>query len=244
MSIKSTGNIHINHQICLSSDNNLDSKKHKRFNLSKNEFDSFNPELKEYLSKTNTRQSRDDVIDWIKRESPIAAITMVFNCAINHSQSINLLNRFYDHLCKYQFGRTYKKRRELIMMFAFLENAVIDKSKQSHLRHENANHFHLILCDRNGIFENFNMIRTDIESAMRQANSDFKKAFKANNPNASFTPQIARCKVQDYFNYGNDNLENYVTKNLEKYSRDHDLKFDQIGYPSIDGFTFGERIYQ
>ncbi len=111
MSIKSTGNIHINHQICLSSDNDFTNRKHKRLNLSNHEFDSFNPQLQEYLSKINTRQSKDDVIDWIKSESPIAAITMVFNCAINHSQSINLLNRFYDHLCKYQFGRTYKKRR-------------------------------------------------------------------------------------------------------------------------------------
>lgn len=101
----------------------------------------------------------------------------------------------------------------------------------------------MIICDPQGNFDSFDSIRADIENARRQANLNFTKAFKADVKNVSFIPQIARCKVQDYFNHGEDDLEKYDTKNLGQYTRDHDLKFDQIAYPSIDGFIFGERIY-
>ena len=163
MTIKTTGEIHINHQFCLSSKDDFLSKRSKRFRISKNTFKNFNPDLQAYLDRTNTKQSRADVIEWIKRERPVAALTMVFNCAIDYPQSIDLLNRFYDQLCKYQFGRTYKNRKELISMFAFLENAVIDKNKKTHLRHEDCNHFHLIICDPQGNFDSFDSIRADIE---------------------------------------------------------------------------------
>ncbi|RBP52996.1 hypothetical protein [Arenicella xantha] len=243
MTIKTEGNTHINHQLSLSTKNDFINKRNKRFNFSKHEFNEFSSRTQEYLDKTNTRIARHDVIKWIKSEKPIAAITMVFNCAINHDQSIDLLNRFYGCLCKYQFGRTYKKRNEFISMFAFLENAVKDKNKQTSLKHEDSNHFHLILCDDNAIFDDTSSIVIDIESARCQANSDFKKAMLADNTDKCFVPQITRCKVQEYFNHGDDGLENYVTKNLENHARNNDLKFDQIAYPSIEGFTFGERVY-
>ena len=210
MTIKSTGEIHINHQFCLSPQDDYRSKRNDRFKMSQHEIDSFNLKTKDYLNSTNTKQSKVDVIRWIKRDRPVAAITVVFNCAIDYNQSIDLLNRFYDQLCKYQFGRTYKKRKALISMFAFLENAVIDKNKQSYLRHEDCNHFHLVLCDPEGNFESFNTIKVDIENARRQANSNFIKALKAELPDASFIPQIARCKVQDYYKEPNfHHLQNY-----------------------------------
>jgi len=243
MPIESTGNIHINHQFQLSSKDEFLSQRNRRFNMTQNEFDDFNLDLQNYLNQTNIKQSRNTIIDWVKRESPVAAITMVFNCSITHSDSIDLLNRFYDQLCKYQFGRTYKKRNQLVTMFAFLENAVRDKNKQGNLKHEDCNHFHLILCNPMEVFGEFESIQNDIESARIQANKNYRKAFKAQVLDASFIPQIARCKVQNYFNTGKDDLENYVTKNLEKYSREHDLKFDQLGYPSTDGFIFGEKIF-
>ncbi len=244
MTINSTGSTHINHQICLSPASEFRDKRNRRINVSNHEFDDFNPDLQEYLNCTNTKQSRESLIEWIKNEKPIAAITMVFNCAINHKDSIDLLNRFYDQLCRYEFGRTYKKRNQLISMFAFLENAVKDKSKQRYLRHEDCNHFHLIYCDPKNILDNFESIQIDIESARKVANSNFRKAQKAETSQSIFVPQIARCNVLKYFNLGDDGLEHYDTKNTEDYRRDHDLKFDQFAYPSIDGFIFGEKIYQ
>jgi len=243
MTIYTSDDLHINHQLTLPPTGNFQSQRNRRLNLSQNEFDRFNPNLQEYLNQTNTKQSRKVVTEWVKSQSPIAAITMVFNCAISHRDSVDLLNRFYDCLCKYQYGRTYKKRSDLVSMFAFLENAVKDKNKNSYLKHEDANHFHLILCDPNGIFEDYDSIVIDVSNALKQANGNFQKAIKAQMPEASHVPQIARCKIQEYFNSGDDGLENYVTKTLENHTRDHDLKFDQIAYPSIDGFIFGERIF-
>jgi hypothetical protein len=243
MTIYTSDDLHINHQITLPPINDFQRKRNERLSIRQHDFDKFNPNLQEYLNHTNTKQSKDLVVNWMKSKSPVAAITMVFNCAINHKDSKDLLNRFYDQICEYQFGRAYKKRNDLVYMFAVLENAVNDKRKGSYLKYEDCNHFHLILCDPADIFKDHSSISDDVSSARKIANSNFKKAFNAQMSDASHVPQIARCKVGKYFNNGDDGWENYITKNLENYSRDTDLKFDQIAYPSIDGFIFGERIY-
>ncbi len=239
MPIKSTGNIHVNHQILLPDTRSYRKQRNERFGLKQHEFDGFNTDLQQYMNCTNSKQTKNAVIDFVKDKSPVAAITMMFNCAIEHNQSIDLLNRFHDKLCKYQFGRTYKNREEFVCLFAFLENAVADKSKTAFMKHEDCNHFHLILCNPDGNFKTQESIEKDVLSAKKQANSDFKKAFQAEVAQSRHVPQISRCMVQEYFNFGDDDLENYVTKNLDKYGRDHDLKFDQIGYPSKYGISFG-----
>jgi len=134
MTIYTPDDLHINHQLTLPPTGNFQNQRNRRLNLSQQEFDRFNPNLQEYLNQTNTKQSREVVIEWVKTQSPIAAITMVFNCAISHRDSVDLLNRFYDCLCKYQYGRTYKKRSDLVSMFAFLENAVKDAILNTKMR--------------------------------------------------------------------------------------------------------------
>lgn len=130
MTIYTSDDLHINHQLTLPPTGNFQNQRNRKLNFSQHEFDRFNPNIQEYLSLISTKPSRELVIEWVKSKSPVGAITMVFDCQINHGTSIDLLNRFYDRFCKYQYGRTYKKRNQLVSMFAFLENAVKDKMEK------------------------------------------------------------------------------------------------------------------
>jgi hypothetical protein len=232
MSIRTEGDLHVTHQFLLAPQAKNLTKTNRVPNLSHAQ-----------QSESLTKLSSDHIVKWMLKENPIAHITMVFDCAISHKHSIELLNLFYHELCKLKHSRRYKKHNEFIMMFAFLENAVLDKKKNNRRQYENCNHFHLILC--NQVLQKFGDIESiehDIDYAMKRANYGFKNRIKKET--SKRVPQIEECFVQDYFNHGDNKLEHYVTKGLDIYNRDDGLKLDQIGYPSLDGFTFGERIYK
>lgn len=211
--------------------------------MKKNEYE-INLTDTERTNQFKAERERQEWIKYIKDNKPKYHLTIDFKPRTFKKKSRSLLNLLIQRLNTSILGLGYKKHGLMLEGVVIAEHAKANKtSVESFLDSE---HYHIIFTEKS-------ISLPDTEEFLRRANKDIFYINHRQSKHWEFTRRLPRqlwnlivtrpftdirdIKLQTYYNFSDDRLENYVTKNFESLPLTQAR--DAIGIIGRTGVDFG-----
>lgn len=167
-------------------------------------------------------QLKDSYSTWMASFDSKFHLTLSFSQGAVESKTRNLLNRLMINLNKAIFKARYRRGETYVTGFAIREPTPS----------LNTDHFHILMTDDFGwLPDNRRMLRQvnrQVEYVNRTADRD----------------KITSAMLQNYYNQGHDDLENYLVKQFNDKSIPWEQASDSIGILTKDMVQFGRANFQ
>ena len=183
----------------------------------------------------HTDKARSEMINWLSSDSPRYAITLTYSTSTSQSISRKLLSEFCYKLNCMILGGAYRRGNDQLPIFAVREVA---ESQRKNMGKDwlKCDHYHLIIKNpKRDIKFDLTKFRSIVLKAVKFANKSIKgNRFKILDG--------GNIDIQDYYNDGSDEWENYITKVYEDFTLSNQKMSDHIGWFDAETKTmvFGE----
>jgi hypothetical protein len=180
----------------------------------------------EYEQKKNQRySSKEEIVKWLSGFNTKYHLTLTFPKHMDEKWSRKLLNQSLAHLNRKTFKNRYGRGESFISGFAIREKTY----------GMNNDHYHILLHENKWLPE-----RDEMTAFLNKQ----VKYFRSDHERGVMKKQyIYDYYLQDYYNEGDDGLENYLSKKFEFLSVPLQEGYDSIGTLDKNGVVFGREEF-
>jgi len=162
---------------------------------------------------------RQVIVDWINSFDCEYHLTLSFSYGTNEHWSRELLNRVINHMNIAILKNRYKKGTQSLTGFVIRE----------HTYHKDCDHYHILIMGNGIWYPELPVMRFWLRKKIAYIN----KSTRTSNTISSYL-------LQKYYDDGDQSLEQYLTKEMEKPWVNNKEAIDSIGIIDRDNVVFGK----